>query len=480
MDSSPVIEPHAIGSSQTITFTPVSTVYLPILFKSDNTSTSTPSATPTSTGNSTITPTSTGDLTATPTSTGDLTATPTSTGDSTATPTVTLVTQSEVRITYIEYKPTVTKTGEYLLIENFGSSSVNMTGWTLRDAVPTTFTFPIYMLQARSVVTIWVYTGTNDAQNLYWGRTQDVWNNSGDTAILSDAQGKEIHRFTYPTATPTPTITPTPSGTITPTVTATPIVITSTIAITITEVKFTPTEQEHVKIQNNESSAIDMSGWTLYDAGSYKFTFPNGFTLQPSAVVTVWVITGTNDAQNLYSGLKSSVWNDDGDTAILMNKSGMVVATYVYPTNSPTPTSTPVGTPTATPTAYPVGSSPATATVRITYIEFDPVGDDLDGEHVLIKNFGDLPLEMTGWTLSDEKNSSYKFLTFTLQSQNVVTVWIKVGTNDAGNLYWNDSRSIWNNDGDTALLKDKSGKLIHRCTYDQNSKNSVDCEVILK
>lgn len=39
---------------------------------------------------------------------------------------------------------------------------------------------------------------TVDAANLYWERSQLVWNNTGDTAMLRDASGTKVARFAYP------------------------------------------------------------------------------------------------------------------------------------------------------------------------------------------------------------------------------------------------------------------------------------------
>jgi hypothetical protein len=61
------------------------------------------------------------------------------------------------------------------------------------------YTFPAFTLAARAEVRVWTKAGGNDAANLYWGRAQAVWNNSGgDTAILHDASGSEVSRYSYP------------------------------------------------------------------------------------------------------------------------------------------------------------------------------------------------------------------------------------------------------------------------------------------
>lgn len=87
---------------------------------------------------------------------------------------------------------------EHVRIGNIGSAPLDMTGWTLSDLAGNTYTFPAFALAAGAEVRVWVKPGIDDTANLYWGRASPVWNNSGDTAILRDAGGAELARFSYP------------------------------------------------------------------------------------------------------------------------------------------------------------------------------------------------------------------------------------------------------------------------------------------
>ncbi len=104
--------------------------------------------------------------------------------------------------------------------------------------------------------------------------------------------------------------------------------------------------------------------------------------------------------------------------------------------------------------------------VSITYIEYDPPGNDLEGEFVVITNASHEPIDLTGWMLIDEgAKHSYTFPAFTLVGGAEVKLWTKPGVNDANNLYWGLRRPVWNNTGDTAILRDANGNLISRYTY---------------
>lgn len=104
--------------------------------------------------------------------------------------------------------------------------------------------------------------------------------------------------------------------------------------------------------------------------------------------------------------------------------------------------------------------------VSITYIEYDPPGSDLEGEFVVITNASHEPVDLTGWTLVDEGDKhTYTFPAFTLAGGAEVKLWTKSGTDDATNLYWGARRPIWNNTGDSAILRDANGNLVSRYTY---------------
>jgi phosphatidylserine/phosphatidylglycerophosphate/cardiolipin synthase-like enzyme len=103
----------------------------------------------------------------------------------------------QAQITFIDAAPPVTL-DEYVLIKNIGAGPQDMAGWKLSDAASNTYTFPAFTLPAGAEVRVWVKVGTDDAANLYWGRGSPVWNNTGDTATLRDAQGATVSTYTYP------------------------------------------------------------------------------------------------------------------------------------------------------------------------------------------------------------------------------------------------------------------------------------------
>lgn len=86
---------------------------------------------------------------------------------------------------------------EHVLLRNGNATTLDLAGWTVEDAAkrPHRYRFaPLVLLPAGAALRLWSGRGTDDARNLYWGRRQAVWNNSGDVAILRDPGGVERAR----------------------------------------------------------------------------------------------------------------------------------------------------------------------------------------------------------------------------------------------------------------------------------------------
>jgi hypothetical protein len=87
---------------------------------------------------------------------------------------------------------------ESVLIQNVGTTAPNMGGWTLSDREGNVFTFPELVLEPGAKVRVWTQAGENVPTDLYWGRSEPVWNNDSDEAVLRDDLGTEVARLGYP------------------------------------------------------------------------------------------------------------------------------------------------------------------------------------------------------------------------------------------------------------------------------------------
>ena len=63
----------------------------------------------------------------------------------------------------------------------------------------------------------------------------------------------------------------------------------------------------------------------------------------------------------------------------------------------------------------------------------------------------------------------------TLQPSGTVTLRTGTGTNSPGVRYWNKTWYVWNNNGDTAGLRNAAGTFIHSCWYGEPANISKTC-----
>ncbi|MFA6226634.1 MAG: lamin tail domain-containing protein [Methanoregula sp.] len=83
--------------------------------------------------------------------------------------------------------------GEWVQLTNRGDDTVLIAGWTLSDnSHSTVYTFPAIVLVPGETITVFSGAGTLNNTALYMGKTEPVWGNSGDIAILKGGSGKII------------------------------------------------------------------------------------------------------------------------------------------------------------------------------------------------------------------------------------------------------------------------------------------------
>ena len=83
-----------------------------------------------------------------------------------------------------------------------------------------------------------------------------------------------------------------------------------------------PATGESIRIRNDGEAAVDLEGWTIRDESSvHRYHFPAGTMLHPGDTLTVYSVCGHHE----HCFGPSTVWSNDGDTALLMDPSGNIV-----------------------------------------------------------------------------------------------------------------------------------------------------------
>ena len=106
--------------------------------------------------------------------------------------------------------------------------------------------------------------------------------------------------------------------------------------------------------------------------------------------------------------------------------------------------------------------------ITIDYIEYDPEGNEVDGEYLIITNHDNYNINMEGWYLQDEAaRTAYEF-NYTLDVDTSIRVYTGSGEDNETALFWGWYQGIWNNGGDMAILQDEDGLMVdyYRYGYD--------------
>ncbi|MFC5971637.1 lamin tail domain-containing protein [Halomarina salina] len=87
---------------------------------------------------------------------------------------------------------------ETVTLANRGDAPLDLTGWALSDLAGRSYAFPDeFELGAGDRVTVHSGAGTDTERDLYWDAGRPVWNNRGDTVVVTDEEDVELLRTTY-------------------------------------------------------------------------------------------------------------------------------------------------------------------------------------------------------------------------------------------------------------------------------------------
>ena len=134
-----------------------------------------------------------------------------------------------------------------------------------------------------------------------------------------------------------------------------------------------------------------------------------------------------------------------------------------------------------------VGAAPATASMEIRRVQFDPFGEDtgsnrhLNREYIYLVNTGNNAKQLRGWKVFDrDRDHVYRFTSVLLDPGDTIRLRTGRGSFDGApacekgkpcpenahyNFYWGLEEYVWDNDGDVATLRNDEGAVVDRCRY---------------
>jgi hypothetical protein len=110
--------------------------------------------------------------------------------------------------------------------------------------------------------------------------------------------------------------------------------------------------------------------------------------------------------------------------------------------------------------------APQRSSVVLGAIQYDSPGPDnrstrsLNAEWVTVTNTARSAINLNNWTLSDADHHTYRFNHVRLGGHQSVRVHTGTGRDTARNLYQDRRAYMWNNNTDTATLRNANGHLI--------------------
>jgi len=182
------------------------------------------------------------------------------------------------------------------------------------------------------------------------------------------------------------------------------------------------------------------------------------FTSNGSAVTVATQQTAPTTATQLRSGepAESGIAGDVTERVVI-DADGSGTAPITDPPETTTGS-------TATTTATDDGVS-----LEIAEIHADAEGDEsenLNDEYVVFENTGSSPLDLSAWELADAADHTYTFPDgVVLDPGEQITIHTGSGTDSETDLYWGQSAPVWNNGGDTVILRDDEGTIVIEESY---------------
>jgi competence protein ComEC len=107
--------------------------------------------------------------------------------------------------------------------------------------------------------------------------------------------------------------------------------------------------------------------------------------------------------------------------------------------------------------------------LELAAVNADAEGDDRDNladEYIVLTNNGSQAISMGGWTVSDAAGRSYSIPDgFTLDPGASVMIHTGSGSDSETDLCWGSGTPIWNNDGDTVIVRASDGTIVLEESY---------------
>lgn len=320
--------------------------------------------------------------------------------------------------------------GEWVRINNNGSSTVSIANWILRSdgrLGDNSFIFPSgASIPAGGHIYVHSGSGSNTSTHFYWGQTEaSIGNDIGIMFLRDPARNVRAWQI-WPC-----------EGGCGPTGT-----------VVIEEVDYDAPSYddqnlngERVRLRNVGPSTVDLDGWSLTSGYNYYF---GDRTLGPGKALELRIGSGSDSSSVVYWGRSTPALPNSGGTLRLITPDLDLSDCYDWNAGS-------------------CADDGVVGALKF-WVNYDAAGSDTsnpNGEWVALENRSNDPVDLTGFELEDAPHV-FTFPNFTLSPGAMVRVKIGSGTNTGSTLYWGKSSGILSNTSDSVTVKDADGDAIMR------------------
>lgn len=124
----------------------------------------------------------------------------------------------------------------------------------------------------------------------------------------------------------------------------------------------------------------------------------------------------------------------------------------------------PTASPTASPTPEPTPTVESPTGIRVVEVNADV--ESVGEEYIVLKNTGDIPLDLSGWRVKDDDGNVYTFSDgVDLGTGETLTLHTARGTQTESDRYWWSDEQIWDDGGERLAIFDERGQQVYVRTY---------------
>ncbi|PWI45451.1 lamin tail domain-containing protein [Streptomyces sp. ICBB 8177] len=129
--------------------------------------------------------------------------------------------------------------------------------------------------------------------------------------------------------------------------------------------------------------------------------------------------------------------------------------------------------------AAPVAAEPGRpqANVFIAQVRYlSPPGTGVNGEYVKLTNGHNYNINLANWTLHERvHNRTYRLPSHWLGPDDSVWIYSGHGRNGGANLFWGSNTTVWDNNADTATVRNGRNTTIDTCSWRTKGPGFTNC-----